>query len=109
MEIKWNDSEWTDGDLRAELERLKMSNEELSRALNEMSVTQNPANCQSNQFGFQVSELMTENWDLKQSIGRIRYGKPVRSIEDRDTINRLQTENQDVSLFSPLFEKKARK
>jgi hypothetical protein len=39
---------------------------------------------------------MTENWDLQQSIGRIRYGKPTRSVEDRDTINRLQTENQDV-------------
>ena len=66
------------------------ANEEMNRALNK-----DPAN--SCQLDFQMAnELMTENWDLKKSIGRIRYGRPARSMEDRDTINRLQTENQDL-------------
>lgn len=83
---------WTEENWRAELSRLTSYNEELSRALKEMS-SQDSSNCR---FDFQVNELMTENWDLKQSIGRIRYGKPTRSVEDRDTINHLQTENQEV-------------
>lgn len=76
-----------------ELQRLSSYNEELSRALKDLSVPDST----SCRFDFQVNELITENWDLKQSIGRIRYGKPTRSVEDRDTINRLQTENQDVN------------
>lgn len=83
---------WTENDLLVEIKRLTSHNEELTRTLRELS-GQDSGDCR---FDFQVNELLSENWDLKQSIGRIRYGKPTRSVEDRDTINHLQTENQDV-------------
>ncbi|KZS06313.1 Uncharacterized protein APZ42_030254 [Daphnia magna] len=83
---------WTENDLLVEIKRLTSHNEELTRTLRELS-GQDSGDCR---FDFQVNELLSENWDLKQSIGRIRYGKPTRSVEDRDTINHLQTENQDL-------------
>ncbi|XP_059352434.1 uncharacterized protein LOC130703856 isoform X2 [Daphnia carinata] len=83
---------WTESDLLDEIKRLTSHNEELTRTLRELS-GQDSTGCR---FDLQLNELMSENWDLKQSIGRIRYGKPTRSVEDRDTINHLQTENQDL-------------
>lgn len=53
-------------------------------------------NPSSSRFDLQLNELLSENWDLKRSVARIRYGRPVRSIEDRANINRLQTENDDL-------------
>ena len=65
-------------------------NEELQRALDNNN---NPSSCR---FDLQLNELLSENWDLKRSVARIRYGRPIRSIEDRANINRLQTENDDL-------------
>jgi hypothetical protein len=93
---------WTEEDWLVEVKRLTSYNEDLNRALKDLS-SQDSTSCR---FDFQVNELLTENWDLKQSIGRIRYGtKPTRSVEDRDTINRLQTENQDVCIAIQLCSK----
>ncbi|KAI9550035.1 hypothetical protein GHT06_007626 [Daphnia sinensis] len=83
---------WTESELLDEIKRLTSHNEELTRTLRELSEPDST----SCRFDLQVNELLSENWDLKQSIGRIRYGKPTRSVEDRDTINHLQTENQDL-------------
>lgn len=86
---------WSDEDWLSEIRRLMAANEEMSQALNKdhYQSAADPSTCRVDP---QMNELKTENWDLKQSIGRIRYGKPVRSLEDLDMINRLQTENQDL-------------
>ena len=81
---------WTEDDWQTEIQRLTEENEELQRALD---MNNNPSN---SRFDLQLNELLSENWDLKRSVARIRYGKPVRSIEDRANINRLQTENDDL-------------
>jgi L-rhamnose mutarotase len=77
---------WSLAGLRSELQQLSAQNEALMGALKES---------ESCRIDVQ-NELATENWDLKHTVGRIRYGKPIRSIEDRDVINRLQTENQEL-------------
>lgn len=85
--IGWSKEQW-----RSEVQRLTALNREMNQALR----NQHAEDSNSCRFDFHVNDLLTENWDLKQSIGRIRYGKPTRSLEDRDTINRLETENQDL-------------
>lgn len=79
------------------MQRLAVLNEELKQAAERSADELHELASQNSQFDLRINELITENWDLKQSIGRIRYGKPVRSIEDRHTINILQTENQEVA------------
>ena len=79
---------WAEADWKMELQRVLEQNEQLNRALNQ----QQESNCQSQQH----NELLEENFDLKSTIGRIRYGKPVRSLDDRNKINRLEIENQEL-------------
>lgn len=85
---------WSAEDWRSEVQRLTALNREMTRALKNQQFADS-ASCRLD-FPLNEVDLLTENWDLKQSIGRIRYGKPSRSLEDRDTINRLETENQDL-------------
>ena len=73
-------------DLQLELQQLMIKNEQLTLALKESEGC--PLNVKN--------DLVTENWDLKHTISRIRYGKPVRTNEDREAINRLVTENQEL-------------
>ena len=78
---------WRESDWRAEVNRLQDVADEAVQAL---QIQMEKGQWQGR------NELIAENFDLKHTIGRMRYGKPVRSIEDRDTINRLETENQEL-------------
>ena len=74
-------------DLEFETERLRLLNEELNRALKDVKT-----DCR---FDI-LNELKSENLELKHMIGSMRYGKPARSAEDINTINRLQVENEEL-------------
>ena len=89
-------SEWSEEQWRAEVQRLTALNEELMLSAERLAEELGDLTTQNSHFDHRLNELISENWDLKQSVGRIRYGKPVRSLEDRHTINILQTENQEV-------------
>lgn len=88
----WSEEQW-----RAEVQRLTALNEELKLSAERLAEELGDLSMQNSHFDHRLNELISENWDLKQSIGRIRYGRPVRSVEDRHTINILQTENQEVT------------
>lgn len=90
----WSEEQW-----RAEVQRLTALNEELKLSAERLAEELGDLSTQNSHFDHRLNELISENWDLKQSIGRIRYGRPVRSVEDRHTINILQTENQEVTTF----------
>jgi len=79
--------EWSLTDLQFEVQRLGLLNKELNRALGDIK--------KSCRVDVQ-NELKSENWELKHAIGRIRYGRPTRSVEDTNAIDRLQSENEQL-------------
>lgn len=87
---------WAEEHWRSEVHRLTALNEELKIAAERSAEKLLNLATQNAHFDLRINELISENWDLKQSIGRLRYGRPVRSVEDRHAINTLETENQEV-------------
>jgi len=80
-------AEWTVGELQSEVQQLTLLNKELNRALKDFK-----KKCR---FDVQ-NELKSENLELKHTIGTIRYGKPICSVEDKSTINQLKNENEQL-------------